>query len=286
MKLVEILAKEMDVWPKGFKDVGQAHKGNLHLPGIGDHVRHTKESYTKASDWACAIVTCAQWQAERDRQKGGEWKRHRGGSKCPVKAGERIEVRFRDGDVSGTDQPELMDWKHENESWDIMKYQILSQPQAEEVEVKEFMSVTEGTFVRGPISLNDEVIYPADPEWHTDQIDGPIKWRDQIVELEAHEEDIQREIASLFKRLNDEGFQLIRQYPSVSADVPGSLSYAEWIDGDIVRCVARDLSCADLTIGKEYTVVTRHGETGVIDDEEDHMCSCLEVGELEFVRRP
>jgi hypothetical protein len=164
----------------------------------------------------------------------------------------------------------ILEWKHSRKGDDVMQYKVISQPQAEEIEVIE------------PISTYKE--FEVTGQWH--QIDGPIKWRDRIVELEAHEEDIQREIASLHKRLTDEGFQLVRQYPSVSADVPGSLSYAEWIDGDIVRCVARDLSCADLTIGKEYTVVTRHGETGVIDDEEDHMCSCLEVGELEFIRRP
>jgi len=70
------------------------------------------------------------------------------------------------------------------------------------------------------------------------------------------------------------------------ADVSAAIPSHEWTDGDIVRCVDVDLSCAALTVGKEYTVVTRHGETGVIDDEDDHMCSCIDVGELEFVRRP
>ena len=137
MKLVEILAKEMSKWPSGFNDVGQAFAGELHLPGIGEHVRHTKEKYTRSEDWGTAIVTHAQWQAERDRQKGGEWKRHRGG-KCPVSAGSKVSTRHRYGKVvdvhfhtattnSGAATMNAI-WKHTGDAHDIMSYKVISQP--------------------------------------------------------------------------------------------------------------------------------------------------------------
>ncbi len=59
MKLVEILARELKEWPEGFSDLGQAVDGCLHLPGIGNHVRHTRDKFTRSSDWAAAIVTRA-----------------------------------------------------------------------------------------------------------------------------------------------------------------------------------------------------------------------------------
>ena len=133
MKLVELLAKEMIEWPKGFDDVGQADDGSLHLPGIGPHVRHTIEKYTKADDWFESIVTRTQWQAERDRQKGGEWKRHRGG-KMPVEKGARVEVKHRDGEVYEDEAGSgySRDWSHTGDAGDIMQYRVICQPQAED----------------------------------------------------------------------------------------------------------------------------------------------------------
>ena len=72
MKLVDILARELKAWPDNYLDVGQADEGCLHLPGIGQHERHTVESYTKADDWFTAIVTRAQWQAAVDALKDDE----------------------------------------------------------------------------------------------------------------------------------------------------------------------------------------------------------------------
>lgn len=132
MKLVEILAKEMSKWPSGFNDVGQAFAGELHLPGIGEHVRHTKEKYTRSEDWGTAIVTHAQWQAERDRQKGGEWKRHRGNSQ-PVDEGTWVEVKLRCGDIQQGLANAFL-WRHADcdVAANIMQYRVIIQPQAEE----------------------------------------------------------------------------------------------------------------------------------------------------------
>lgn len=92
MKLVDILARELKVWPQGFDDVGQADMGSLHLPGLGRHVRHTNESYTKAEDWFAAIVTRAQWQAAVDalRQESFQLPKWTGEGLPPV--GATVEI--------------------------------------------------------------------------------------------------------------------------------------------------------------------------------------------------
>lgn len=69
MKLVDILARELKVWPDTDIDIlGQRENGSLILRfGIS-----TKEIYTKACDWKGG-VTRSEWQAAvdaRDRAEG------------------------------------------------------------------------------------------------------------------------------------------------------------------------------------------------------------------------
>lgn len=64
MKLVDILARELKVWPEGeWGSVGQSESGALHNGNIGRHDRWTPEKFTLATDWIKAIVTRAEWQA-------------------------------------------------------------------------------------------------------------------------------------------------------------------------------------------------------------------------------
>lgn len=269
MKLVELLARELSEWPKRTVQYvqgrdgcwplafdGARFEGNTWILKSGQTTGSKGEvlHIDMASDYKTAQVTRAQWQAERDRQKGGEWKRHRGG-KQPIFGG-KVEVKFRDGDVEEWFSDSLC-WNHNGKGRDIMKYKIISQPQAEEVEVatdKKWYEPEESPDTReykGPFPCAPAGEPVTDLEWDiqfqqgifhmeakTDQIDGPIKWRDQIVELEAHEEDIQREIASLHARITSEGFQLIRQYPSVKQTEP-SLDMSDWRNlkvGDVIEC--------------------------------------------------
>jgi len=251
MKLVEILAKELAEWPERINKFTCDPNGEIrgapmtaydfYPVGHVDLDQRTKDLAGLGDD--LPFVDRAQWQAERDRQKGGEWKRHRGGSKCPVRAGERIEVRFRDGDVSGTDQPELMDWKHENESWDIMKYQILSQPQAEEVEMVsvktiEAMDATDRGEGRIFDSLND--LYAAldiatEAKW--EQSSGPLAWRDTIIHCQAIIEDCEREIQRNVDLLDAEGLMMqtdskkAMQHYVPAADMS---DWRNWKAGDLV----------------------------------------------------
>jgi hypothetical protein len=303
MKLVELLAMELVEWPEGAQTAIQDpdrdntiwYQKEGHSPlyfesgawrGGSWFEILISEPSTRASDYDEAMITRAQWQAERDRQKGGEWKRHRAGRNQPVMSDASVEVKLRCGDIQQGCAHEFI-WLHSecDVAANITQYRVISQPQAEEVEVKELMSVTEGTFVRGPISLNDEVIYPAEAQWQ--QSSGPLAWRDTIIHCQAIIEECEREIQRNVDLLDAEGLMMQTDSKKAMQNyLPTPIPYADWQDGDIVRCIATGISCADLTAGNEYTVVTRHGETGVIDDEDDHMCSCIECGELEFVRRP
>lgn len=68
MKLVDILARELRVWPNDdFASIGQACNGTLHKsPNWSVDCGWTKEVYTIAEDWSRSYVTRAQWQAAVD----------------------------------------------------------------------------------------------------------------------------------------------------------------------------------------------------------------------------
>ena len=80
MKLVDILARELKVWPHSGDAVGQASDNTLHLNERSCHggqlFRWTKEKFTEAEDWGGAFVTRAEWQAAVDALNAGkvvEW---------------------------------------------------------------------------------------------------------------------------------------------------------------------------------------------------------------------
>lgn len=270
MKLVEILAEEMEAWPEGIshltqssvdREIYDARDGKEEDSVDSLNPRFdTRRSHSEEKNYP--IVTRAQWEAERDRQKGGEWKRHRGG-KQPVAGDVRVEVKLRCGDIQQY-EARAFAWPHTSCDVDanIMQYRVISQPQAEEPMKARFDGV-KLEFSRDGVNFSeigtariDNICDFVSTEAKTDQIDGPIKWRDTIIELEAHAEDIQREIGSLHARLTEEGFSLIRQCPSVQQpelDVDMS-DWRNWKDGDIVEVVFEN--DADLPIGKQCVVAT------------------------------
>lgn len=264
MKLVELLASVVGEWPDGAAyavqdgDKRQTIKFGVkkHDLGIRSHGHkdpvwqcdnwgfthhHDVDHDELAADYETAIVTRAQWQAERDRQKGGEWKRHRGGP-IPVDAKVVVEVKLRDSTLE-THRAECFNWDHDKTPDDIMQYRIISQPQAEEpmkarfdghklefsrdgVDFKEI-----GTSIFGYVA---EI--GAQPK--TDQIDGPIKWRDTIIHCQAIIEDCEREIERNVQLLDAEGLMMqtdskkAMQHYSPDADMS---DWRNWKVGDIVR---------------------------------------------------
>lgn len=79
MKLVEILARDLNEWPsKQVPSIEQAVNGELvynlcHPPSIEEmDYKHSGVLLDRALDWVNACITRPQWQAERDRMKAME----------------------------------------------------------------------------------------------------------------------------------------------------------------------------------------------------------------------
>ena len=288
MKLVEILAKKLDVWPTGaaiavqdgdarktVKFGGKHANPSIALMGLKDvwQARDWKYTYQSdfdhsvlASDWKTAIVTKKQWQAERDRQKGGEWKRHRGG-RCPVSPDTQVEVKHYDGEIM-IRYASHQDWSHDkpHSPGDIMQYRIISQPQAEDglelVQGAQDAVISciahndgAGKVTHGPIMMGDEVVGEASPDWNQqakwDQIDGPLRWRDEVTELNAYIDKYTRERDALIERLASEGFALIPAAIQASANNNSGIPIDEWQIGDVIQVISTsDESSAPLGIFK------------------------------------
>lgn len=312
MKLVELLARELSEWPKKTVQYVQGRDGCWPLAFDGARFEGStwilKSGQTTgskgdvlhidmASDYKTAQVTRAQWQAERDRQKGGEWKRHRGGW-MPTGLAGMVEVKLRCGDIQRADSHALL-WRHEDcdVAVNIMKYRVISQPQAEEVEMIHsqeslkrveinLMGITEGTFTQGPISLDNEVIYPAGPEWHTDQTDGPILWRDTINELDAYIEKFTRERDALIERLASEGFALLPPVVGVVSDFSGvdMQDWRNWMAGDIVASIS---NChRQFSVGSEYEIESFADKRIEITSDDAGDRNGWGVANFKFIRRP
>ena len=299
MKLVELLAKQIAEWPEGAEHAIQDDDGcfkfgagkNPKIYSDGILVRDIEiehelyngfHSSEKTSDRKSAIVTREQWQAERNRQKGGEWKRHRGG-KCPVPAGTKVSTRHRDGEVVdvhfqtaeyGTHKA-VMDcvWKHDGSKHDIMAYKVISQPQAEEVKLSK-------AEVRAQFMPEPEFVY-LEPK--TDQIDGPIKWRDTVNELDAYIEEFTRERESLINRLALEGFALLPAMTAVMGVSDDMNFWESWRVGDIIK-VTNDHDIDD----GQYAIleIEDAGYEGELPVKTYKGWPDTEYATLEFVSRP
>ena len=157
MKLVELLAACVKEWDESTQYIYQ--NGNDTVLCVRRGVPTYKEDWDEwdvspesvvlnygdsiygaeiglSSDYTEALIDRAQWQAQRDRQKGGEWKRHRGG-KQPVENRVRVECKLRCGDIQQGASDDFI-WPHADcdVAANIMKFRVISQPQAEEVDAK------------------------------------------------------------------------------------------------------------------------------------------------------
>ena len=276
MKLVEILAKELGEWPESAVCITQDSCGSIYgweqagaeyrkyawySPDGEDFGMHDIEieDHDESSDHKKSVVSQAQWQAERERQKGCEWKRHRGG-KQPVADDVRVEVKLRDGDIQEAKASAFL-WNHSDCDVyaNIMQYRIISQPQAEEVEVIE------------PISTYKE--FEATGQWH--QIDGPLAWRDRIIHCQAIIEDCEREIERNTQQLAAEGFELIALINSNLDQIDAALEsvidmwdWRNWKRGDVIEMIADDW--CDISRDERYTIIsTNDNSFTILDDCDD-----------------
>lgn len=255
MKLVQLLAKELKEWPEGAGDVvGQARDGSLHLNGSYEENRgFTDEQYTLAKDWMSADVTKSQWQAEREKMNKPKWIRHRGGNST-LHPGTMVEARLRSGEIQRAIAGAfLWDNSLSDHAVNIMAYRVIEETKDQEIEeVKKtnFGAITYKLEIDATEATKE--IDSLVAKWG--QIESPLKWRDEIIELEAYEEEFRREREKLIRKLESEGFKLIDHVAPVYgfADVDFS-DWRNWQIGDRV-CATKNFD--DVDIGDEL-IITR-----------------------------
>lgn len=238
------------------------------------------EGMTLCEDHMTANVTKSQWQDEREKMNKTKWIRHRGG-KCPVSDGVDVTYRLRGGYV-GTVKSEGLMWDHQKDESDIMAYYVEETKDQEIEEVipkhmafgyasKEEMvaqigeecpfaqvaSAAEKTNF-GTITYKLEIdateatqqIDSLVAKWG--QIESPLKWRDEIIELEAYEEEFRREREKLIRKLESEGFKLIDHMATVYGEQIIDMSdWRNWQIGDRV-CATKNFD--DVDIGDELII--------------------------------
>lgn len=221
------------------------------------------------SDCSSAIVREEQWQSEREKMNKPKWIRHRGG-KCPVKAGTKVVTHYRDGVVSDwcmtrnqdTDEECLSAiWSHFGGETDIMAYYV-EETKDQEIEEVETIDTAKAPAIE--FAFGDKDSDPKDLDWKQlgtitsnleidateaakeidslvakwGQIESPLKWRDEILELEAYEEEFRREREKLIRKLESEGFKLIDHIaPVYGGQVIDFSDWRNWQAGDIVECL-------------------------------------------------
>lgn len=311
MKLVQLLAKELKEWPKGVDVYAQDANGQI-FPWVGTPSRDNEEWLCEGAnihqfgswfsgeeknpcdDHMTANVTKSQWQAEREKMNKPKWIRHRGG-KCPVKAGTKVVTRYRDGVVSDwcmtrnqdTDEECLSAiWSHSGCETDIMAYYVeeTKDQEIEEVKKTNFGTITYKLEIDATEATKE--IDSLVAKWG--QIESPLKWRDEIIELEAYEEEFRREREKLIRKLESEGFNLIDHAPAKCLlDEWEAMDYESFCVGDTVVCIHEkpDDTVAELTIGKEYRLILDDEQICVIDDIGDPMRYCIEIGCFKLVKR-
>lgn len=250
MKLVEILALGLDKWADTTVCYTQDGDGNTFPwtkePALngddwetgGGHIDQSilarfPSPNMKASDWKTAIITRADWEAERARIKGETkvkpkankdgWIRHRGG-KCPVAIGDQIDVRYRNGNVkvrtADADDEANEVWMHVNDDDDIMAWR----PHKTEPQIEP------------SVIANDRAEMPS-----AKYFDGPLQWRDRILELDTEQkaaddehkaatEARDAERADLVAKLKAEGLALIQAQEDMS-------NPANWKVDDLVEII-------------------------------------------------
>lgn len=234
MKLVELLVRELTEWPKGKSLITQDASGKCYSwtgkprldrnlvwyspNGKDFNMGPVGKREPLCADHATAIVTRADWDAERARiakpakaNKDG-WIRHRGG-KCPVERGVVIDVRYRSGEIcetvraltgdGGSIHRSAVYWKHYGHNSDIMSWRL-------HVEDKPARQDEQPAYVS-----KDEAMAYIDHSDLRDRYEGPIKWRERISEIDVTTEKLTTERADLVQKLAVEGFALIERAAAV-----------------------------------------------------------------------
>lgn len=291
MKLVELLARELEEWPEGVVSYFQWGNGAIFATSksvpteychgmwmlVGSHIEMAYDAplygtaHELAADHSTAIITREMWQAERDKLKGEKkvrkankegWIRHRGG-KCPVEDISLIEVRRRNGktnilednDAENTNET----WLHVGDNDDIMAYRHVK------IEPADIYAADENTESAPVVEFIKSTV---------GQIDGPLQWRDRIHEIDAARKEeearhcavmeaFDKERAELVAKLAAEGLALAE---CVEAPAEDMSDWRNWRKGDLVKR-ASSKSPAVYTSGQLYRVIGLEHQGPAIEDD-------------------
>ena len=289
MKLVEILARELDEWPEADSEYGQIESMSQasdyqvsHYAGVRQKWREDLDDWDGsvgdgyvpcsrfttgqlATDHATAIVTKTDWEAERAKLKApnanvGVWIRRRGG-KCPVDGDTVVDIRCRNGRVHEGEPAFQFIWKHSNDIGDAMAYRIHKPAEQQVIDPsnKQEPDPQDDTKAAAQAAIN------------------PLEWRDRIRELDTHRAEVestyQRQISeitqereSLVQKLAGEGLALVEVVVQPAEDMSDP---ANWRKGDLITFVEK-VSDACFTTGKQYIFeeLDGYGSAGVLADDE------------------
>lgn len=272
------------------------------------------------SDCSSAIVREDQWQAESEKMNEPKWIRHRGGW-MPVGGATIVEVRLRCGDIQKHEACYFL-WRHKDcdSAANIMAYRVIEETKDQEIEeVRKFskdvdMNIGQGEIIHGPVSIGDTVITAAHPKSDTNlgtitykleidateatkeidslvakwgQLESPLKWRDEIIEFEAYEEEFRREREKLIRKLESEGFKLIDHVAPVYGEQIIDMSdWRNWQAGDIVECVT-DCDNGQFTFGARYAVKSvNRSSVQIVEDDRGSNANGWGARNFKFSSRP
>lgn len=292
MKLVEILARELEKWPKNVYSFGCDSDGEIRAydkEGGADE-RHNRHDFFPKTPVDCSdkasgfgstcspvLVTREMWQSERAKLKPGKkadaggWIRHRG-TKQPVADGVKVEIRTRRGDFE-VFAADGFAWEAKGGA-QIMAYRIHKPAEQPAPEIK----VTHIDHEAGVIHAESvsSSCGPVKAEWSELLYDpiaqGPLQWRDRIREIDRTVDALEEERVSLIQRLGGEGFRLIDQVNAKIAEAAQAhedmSDWRNWKVGDLVEYVGGNDSPYYMS-GVRYPVEAISEESFYLDDEDD-----------------
>ena len=290
MKLVELLAMELKEWPSVAKCMAQnsdalvvmlksldvIYRNEIWVGADGDSIVGFRNLSELATDHATAIVTRADWEAEKARIAGkvdGGWKRNRGG-KMPVSEGTKVDVRHRDGCIyHGLTAGEGMaaNWGHSKHPEDIMVFRIHNPaeqpaPVSEEaiqvdIDAADAGKLTPIAEVKARIpSLKTERALKDAREGNTakfssidelmqdlgESMPQPIAWRNRIYELDTQRAELEATYQRQIGEIDGEREGLVGKLASEGLALVEDVQPAEdmdwrkWRKGDVVMCVSQN----------------------------------------------
>lgn len=285
MKLVQLLAKELKEWPEGVVRAWQSGCDNeIYFDGANAEMFYTS-LHADDSGSLGSKITRKQWQAEREKMNKPKWIRHRGG-KCPVADDVKVLYRMRSGTITSRGEPSsILSWDHSKSGADIMAYRVVEETKDQEIE-----EVKKTNF--GTITYNLEIdateatkeIDSLVAKWG--QIVSPLKWRDEIIELEAYEEEFRREREKLIRKLESEGLKLIdNMAPIYGEQIIGMEDYKNWRSGDIVEVTSYTID-GQFTLGRTYAIASIRDDHLKFDCDDSSSSNGWYARNFKFIRRP